>query len=75
MRIKAGMKFRLEADVEDYKNLLKDGWAGSMDGAVEQIECDSVAVRFIDGQAWRFSLAKFAEVTKHHEWPGEIVWQ
>ena len=30
MKIKAGLKFRLKADVEDYKAMLRDSWAGSM---------------------------------------------
>ena len=74
MKIKAGLKFRLEADVEDYKQMLHDGWAGRMDGLVEQIEGDTVFVRLVDGQAWRFSSKKFEEVTTPHDWQGEIMW-
>ena len=73
-KIKAGLKFRLEADVEDYKAMLRDGWAGSMDGLVEQIEGDAVFVRLVDGQAWRFTLKKFLEITTPHDWLGEIPW-
>ena len=69
------MKFRLKADVDDYKQMLRDGWAGSMDGMVEQIEGGSVAVRFKDGQAWRFASKKFVEVTTPHQWDGEITWE
>ena len=69
------MKFRLEADVDDYKQMLRDGWAGSMDGLIEQIEDKTVAVRFVDGQAWRFLLDKFEEVTKPFDWQGEIMWE
>ena len=74
MKIKAGLKFRLEADVDDYKEMLRDGWAGSMDGLVEQIEGDTVFVRLVDGQAWRFLLKNFEEVTTPHSWQGEIMW-
>ena len=74
MKIKAGLKFRLEADVDDYKQMLRDGWAGSMDGLVEQIEGDTVFVRLLDGQAWRFLLKNFEEVTTPHDWEGEIIW-
>ena len=74
MKIKAGLKFRLEADVEDYKAMLRDGWAGSMDGLVEQIEGDTIFVRLVDGQAWRFTLKQFPKVTVAHDWQGEIMW-
>ena len=47
MKIKAGWKFRLEADVEDYKDMLRDGWAGSVDGLIEQIEGDIIFVRLV----------------------------
>lgn len=69
------MKFRLEADVDDYKQMLRDGWAGSMDGLIEQIEDKTVAVRFVDGQAWRFLSDEFEKVTKPFEWEGEIMWE
>ena len=74
MKIKAGLKFRVQADVDDYKQMLRDGWAGSMDGLVEQIEGDTVFVRLVDGQAWRFLLKNFEEVTTPHDWQGEIMW-
>lgn len=74
MKIKAGLKFRLEADVDDYKQMLRDGWAGSMDGLVEQIGGDTVFVRLVDGQAWRFLLKNFEEVTTPYDWEGEIMW-
>ena len=74
MKIKAGLKFRLEADVEDYKGMLRDGWAGSTNGLVEQIEGDTVFVRLTDGQAWRFGLKQFEEVTTPCDWQGEIMW-
>ncbi len=74
MKTKAGLKFRLEADVDDYKEMLRDGWAGSMDGVIEQIEDDTVFARLVDGQAWRFPLGKFEEVTTPHDWQGEIPW-
>lgn len=54
--------------------MLRDGWAGSMDGLVEQIEGDTVFVRLVDGQAWRFSSRNFEEVTTPHDWQGEIMW-
>ena len=54
--------------------MLSDGWAGCLDGLVEQIEDETVFVRLIDGQAWRFLPNKFEEVTKPYEWEGEIMW-
>ena len=74
MKIAPGLKFRLEADVDDFKQMLRDGWAGCMDGMVEQIEGDSVAVRFKDGQTWRFVARKLPEVAVPHAWEGEIAW-
>ena len=73
-KIKAGLKSRLEADVEDYKAMLHNGWAGSVDGLVEQIEGDTVFGRLVDGQAWRFRLEQFPEVTTPHDWQREIMW-
>ena len=64
--IKAGLKFRLEVDVEDYKTMLRGSWAGSMHGLVEQIEGDAAFVRLVDGQAWHFGLKQFEEVTAPH---------
>ncbi|MBE7156994.1 MAG: hypothetical protein INR62_00920 [Rhodospirillales bacterium] len=73
-KIKAGLKLRLEADVEDYEAMLRDGWAGSMDGLVEQIEGDAVFVRLVDGRARRFGSKQFEEVTVPYDWQGEIMW-
>ena len=41
---------------------------------IEQIEGDTVFVRLVDGQAWRFLLKRFKEVTKPFDWKGEIIW-